>query len=327
MVILSIDGGASRTLGVLFTSSGELLLHRETEATSLSRADADSPQIMGQFIEKLATEAGLAIDDLDLVSVGVAGVSNQDARERLLKELDRLGATDRATVTSDVEAAYETVWGDAPGVLVCVGTGAIGWGRDETGTTYRASGRGPQLGGDPGSGYWLGKQSMVRLIMNERAEDEQLDELREGIITVSGTSNLEDAARQIGEAPDMLSATARLGGIVCALAGQSNDVALAILQEGTQGLAEDLLVMLDESGLRQDSIVFGMNGGIIRNHPIFRRLLSDALCYDVPHIEWRIPEIDPAFGAGLIAARLNDVDVDLDALKQQWSTLHVRAPG
>ncbi|GAH40536.1 unnamed protein product [marine sediment metagenome] len=153
MIILSIDGGASRTRGVLFTGTGEERHYQETEATSLSRSGADVPEILGGFIQELVTQAGLGLEDVGLVNVGVAGISDLDARERLFRELDRLGLSDRAIVTSDVEAAYEVVWGDAPGVLVCVGTGAIGWARDEQGNTYRASGRGAQLGGDPGSGY------------------------------------------------------------------------------------------------------------------------------------------------------------------------------
>ena len=327
MVILSIDGGASRTRGVLFTEGGVVSVHRETEATSLSRADADAEQLLGLFVAELADQSGLGIEGVDLVNVGVAGVSNQDARERLLKELDALGVSDRSLVTSDVEAAYETVWGTAPGVLVCVGTGAIGWARDSAGQTFRASGRGPQLGGDPGGGYWLGKQAMVQLIMNERASDEQLDELRDRITAASGADNFDEAARLMGAAENMVAATALLGKTVCVLAEEGNEAALAMVQEGTRSLADDLLGMIEEAGLRQDSMVIGMHGAVIENSPLFRRLLAESLCYDVPAIEWRAPEIDPVFGAGLMACRLHEVEVDLAALKHNWSERLVRTSG
>ena len=327
MVILSIDGGASRTRGVLFTEGGAVSVHRETEATSLSRADADAPQLLGWFVAELADQSGLGIEGVDLVNVGVAGVSNQDARERLLKELDALGVSDRSLVTSDVEAAYETVWGKGPGVLVCVGTGAIGWARDSAGQTFHASGRGPQLGGDPGGGYWLGKQAMVQLIMNERASDEQLDELRDRITAASGADSFDEAARLMGAAENMVAATALLGKTVCALAEEGNEAALAMVQEGTRSLADDLLAMIEEAGLRQDSMVIGMHGAVIENSPLYRQLLAESLCYDVPAIEWRAPEIDPVFGAGLMACRLHEVEVDLAALKHNWSERLVRTPG
>jgi len=334
VIILSIDGGASRTRGVLFTETGEIRLHMETEATSLSRPDADAPGILGRFIQELVTEAGLGLKQLDLVNVGVAGVSNLDARERLFKELDRLGLSDRVLVTSDVEAAYETVWGEAPGVLVCVGTGAIGWARDEHGSTYRASGRGPQLGGDPGSGYWMGKTAMVHLIMsdgvpgeNESACDADLDALRQRVMETYGASSLEEAARIAGEAEDPVARTALLGQVICELAEEGSEMTLAIVQEGTQGLADDLLQIIDEAGLRREKMAIGMNGSIITKNPIFRQTLASALNYDIPNITWRPPEIAPAFGAGLIAAHLNDIVVDMEALKNNWEEYNLHSPG
>jgi len=333
MLLLSIDGGASRTRGVLFTEAGDVRHYQETEATSLSRPDADSPMILGRFIEELATQAGLGLEEVGMVNVGMAGVSNLDARDRLFRELDRLQLSDRAIVTSDVEAAYEVVWGDAPGVLVCVGTGAIGWARDNQGDTYRASGRGPQLGGDPGSGYWMGKTAMVHLIMsegslagNEEAEDEDLDVLRRRVMETYDAESLEEAARIAGEAEDMVTMTARLGRVICQLAEEDNDVALTILQEGTQGLADDLLQMIDEAGLRSEKMTIGINGSIIINSASYRRILASALNYDLPDIAWRSPEIDPVFGAGLIAARLNDITIDRDTLIKNWSGHHVLSP-
>ncbi len=326
MIILSIDGGASRTRGVLFTETGEVRHYQETEATSLSRPGVDAPKKLGLFIEELAAQARLKLKDVDMLNIGVAGVSNQEARDRLFRKLDRLQFSDRTIVTSDVEAAYEAVWRDAPGVLVCVGTGAIGWARDEQGRTYRASGRGPQLGGDPGSGFWMGKMAMVQLIMSEGTEGEDLDVLRRRVMETYDAESIEEAARIAGEAEDMVATTGRLGKIICQLAEEGNDIALAILQEGTQGLAEELLQMIDRAGLRSKKMTIGINGSIIINSASYRRILASALSYDLPDIAWRSPEIDPVFGAGLIAARLNDITIDRDTLIKNWSGHHVLSP-
>lgn len=325
MNIISIDGGASRTRGVLFTQAGELLLYRETGASSLSRTGGDSPAILGQFIQELADGAALSLEDVASVNIGVAGVSNLDARERLFKELDRLGLSDRALITSDVEAAYESVWGAGPGVLVCVGTGAIGWARDGDGKSHRASGRGPELGGDPGSGYWMGKKVMVQLIMNEAAGDDDLDALRRKVMDNYGAKTFEEAARAAGEGADHVAAIGRLGKAVCDLADGGNEVALAIIQEGTQELGEELLQMIDGAGLRSDDITLGIHGGIITGSGLFRRMLGNALSYDLPRITWRTPDIEPVFGAALIAARLNDLAIDRDNLKNSWSVHHLRS--
>jgi N-acetylglucosamine kinase-like BadF-type ATPase len=138
---------------------------------------------------------------------------------------------------------------------------------------------------------------------------------------------VEEAARIAGEAEDMVARTARLGRVICELAEEGNDVALAILQEGTQGLADDLLQMVDKAGLRRDKMTIGINGNIIINSAVYRQILASALSYDLPDIAWRPPEIDPVFGAGLIAARVNRIAVDMDALKKNWSEYHLHTAG
>ncbi len=324
--LISIDGGASRTRGVVFTTDGHLLHYGETGGTSLSRLEGDSQQVLAAFISDLSAAAGLELDDVPSVSLGVAGVTNLDGRERLFKELDRLRLSDRALVTSDVEAAYEVCWGDRPGVLACVGAGAICWARDGGGGTHRASGRGPALGGDPGSGYWMGRNAMVHLIMNEQARDTDLDELRQAVVDHFNADNFEEAARLAGESTDQVGTVAQLGKLICKLAENGNEVALSILQEGTQGLGEDLTQVIDAAGLRAAELTIGTVGSVIEGSALIRRLLAEALSYDF-QIAWQPPTLGPVFGAGLIAARLNGWEIDLEALLHNWNESSVRTVG
>lgn len=324
--MISIDGGASRTRGVVFTTDGHLLHYSETGGTSLSRPEVDSPEVLAGFISDLAAAAGLELDDVPSVSLGVAGVTNLDGRERLFKELDRLLLSDRALVTSDVEAAYEVCWGDRPGVLACVGSGAICWARDDGGKTHRASGRGPALGGDPGSGYWMGRSAMVHLIMNEQARDTDLDELRRAVVDHFNAHNFEEAARRAGEGADQVDTMAQLGKVICQLAESGNEVALAIVQEGTQALSEDLTQVIEAAGLRSHELTVGTVGAVIEGSALVRRLLAEALSYDF-QIAWQPPALGPVFGAGLIAARMNGWEIDLEALLNNWNESSVRTVG
>ncbi len=325
-ILISIDGGASRTRGVAFTTDGSILHSSQTGGTSLSRLEGDSPEVLAGFISDLAAAAGLELDDVPSVSLGVAGVTNLDGRERLFKELDRLLLSDRALVTSDVEAAYEVCWGDRPGVLACVGSGAICWARDNGGKTHRASGRGAALGGDPGSGYWMGRNAMVHLIMNEQARDTDLDELRRAVVDHFNAHNFEEAARRAGEGADQVDTVAQLGKVICQLAESGNEVALAIVQEGTQALSEDLTQVIEAAGLRSHELTVGTVGAVIEGSALVRRLLVEALSYDF-QIAWQPPALGPVFGAGLIAARMNGWEIDLEALLNNWNESSVRSVG
>ena len=327
MNVLSVDGGASQTRGIVFSSDGAVSAFEITGPTSLSRPDDASLEILTRFIPELASSAGRELDDMGLIALGLAGVSDESARERLFKAMDKLGVGERLVVTSDVEAAYETVFGNAAGVLVSVGTGAIGWARDEAGNSYRASGRGPQLGGDPGSGYWLGKNLMVRLIMMETQESPDLESLREKVMAHYGAADFEEAAQRAGETSGQLHVIAGLGRLVCEEAAEGNDVALSLVQEGTLALAEDLLEMVERADLKRDPMTIGINGSIIVANPIFRQLLADGMMYDFPTVNWRTATLDPAFGSGLLAARLREIPVDMQALQAAWEQRRVPANG
>lgn len=327
MNILSIDGGASQTRGVIFSPSGVVHIFRSTEPTSLSRPGGVSIEVLKHFIPAMTEEAGLKLPDVDLICLGLAGTSNEAARESLFKEMNTLDVGRRLVITSDAEAAFESVWGAEPGALISVGTGAIGWARDEQGITYRAAGRGPQLGGDPGSGYWLGKTLLVRLIMREADADPELDTMRQVVIDHYQAANFEDAARLAGESADDIHILSGLGRPICEEAEKGNQIALAILQEGSMTLAEEILDMLDRAGLKREVMTLGMNGSILVRNRIFRQQLAEAMLYEVPEIDWKGPDLDPAFGAGLLAARLQDISPDKEALKASWAGLDVPALG
>jgi N-acetylglucosamine kinase-like BadF-type ATPase len=321
---LSIDGGASRTRGVIFSDTGNILGYSETSGSSLSVRGIDSPKVIGEFLIQLTHEAKIELSETQSINLGLAGVSNLDARERMFKELDRLRLSDRVLLTSDVEAAYEVCWADKPGILLCVGTGAIVWGKDAAGKSYRASGLGPDAGGDPGSAYWMGKKGLVHLLMNEDADDRHIDVLRSCIIDLYGADNLEEAAAIAGEGDDHVYQVARLGAKICELAAGGNEVALAVLQEGTQGLGESLLEVLDQIGMRGTAINLAMVGSVIEKSPFFRQTLENALIYDLEKISWHAPQMPPVFGAALIACRLNNLPLSIPELKASWSKYNLR---
>lgn len=95
----------------------------------------------------------------DVVSVGTtAAPETQDERHELAAILrDRLGVG-RVLVTEDAVTAHLGAFGDAPGVVVSAGTGAIALWSDGR-TCARADGWGPYLG-DHGSGADIGRAGL-----------------------------------------------------------------------------------------------------------------------------------------------------------------------
>ena len=57
------------------------------------------------------------------------------------------------------------------------------------------------------------------------------------------------------------------------------------------------------------------NGSVIRND-FFRRSINQELRFQFPDIKWTFSAISPAYGAGLMAARLYDIDVKISDILQ-----------
>lgn len=319
MYFISIDGGASKSRGVLFTDGGEILSYAETTGSSLSRTDINAPAVLIDFAKVIATGASVELPQIESINLAVAGASNEDARKALFKALDESILADRALVISDAEASFEVIFGPEPGVVINVGTGAICWARDEKGKSHRASGLGPAIGGDPGSGYWLGRMAMMRLIMQEAVSDDNLEAVRDGIMDLVDVETFEAASAKLGEMSNHVQVVAQVGHIICEEAAKENEFALGIIQEGTQLLADDFLDMVDSAGLRNDQMEIGINGSIIQKSSLFRKILKSALMYDIPEIIWKQSKLSPAFGAALLAIRMNEIPINFEKLLENWS--------
>ena len=65
-------------------------------------------------------------------------------------------------VISDTEAAHFAAFGGGEGLLLIAGTGSVAFYGDNTGRLVKTGGCDP-VGGDPGSGRWLGQQYLKKL--------------------------------------------------------------------------------------------------------------------------------------------------------------------
>ena len=80
--------------------------------------------------------------------------------------MDIINLSQRTIIMNDAEAAYGLSCPGDFGILVTVGTGVICISKNSKGEIIRAAGKGHDQG-DMGSGYWIGKQAICSLTLNE----------------------------------------------------------------------------------------------------------------------------------------------------------------
>ena len=302
-----LDGGASSTRAVIIDADGNTLAKQKIHlGTNLKVYEEIAPKRIADIVQNLCSEIYISVDDISAFGFGLAAVSYDPGRELLFKELDRLNIADKSILINDAEAAYKVTCIDDIGILMTVGTGVIGIAKTHKGDFVRVAGKGHDQS-DIGSGYWLGKELLLKLSFNEAIvnHDNNLNQLYNVVLNQFNATNLNEALEIIASDENSLSLKASLGKIVIE-ASNSNDIALSILQEATVNVADyilDLNSLLDYN--HSDDIVLFGNGSIIKSKE-FRKSLNDSLSFNFKNISWIFSDLSASYGSAMLAAISKD---------------------
>ena len=313
--IIGVDGGASKTQGILFTETGTTLASVRAKGSNLVLYSEAADRIY-QIINNLCSEAQIPIEHVDAVGLGLAGCSSQDDRDVVFGKMDKINLSKRTIIMNDAEAAYNLSCPGDFGILVTVGTGVICISKNCKGETIREAGKGHEQG-DMGSGYWIGRQAILNLTLNETSVigDHDLEEIMTVFLAHVDEIEFQPAIENLNGNEDAVFIIAGLAESIIGLAEDGNEIALSVIQEATHIVAGYILALTDKLEYNEDKIILAGNGSVIRND-FFRKSLNEELQFNFPEIKWIFSSISPAYGAGILAARIYDVEVKVsDILK------------
>jgi|TARA_B110000196_G_scaffold226398_1_gene195227 N-acetylglucosamine kinase-like BadF-type ATPase len=307
--IIGVDGGASKTRGILFTDEGDTIASIIDKGTNLSVNGEVASTRIHDIINNLCNAADIPIEYVDAIGLGLAGSSNQEGRDMVFGKLDNLKLSQRTIIMNDAEAAFILGCPGDFGILVTVGTGVICMSRNTDGKSIRQAGKGHDQG-DMGSGYWIGRQALLNLTLNETSVlgDQDLEEIMSVFLTHVNDDDFQVALEKLNESDEAVFIIAGIAESIIGLAEKGNEVALSIIQEATHAVSEYIIALTDDLGYNESQIVLSGNGSVIRND-FFRNSLNEDLRFNFPNIKWIFSSISPAYGAGILAAKIYDVDV------------------
>tara|TARA_B100001029_G_C15036311_1_gene440376 strand:- start:552 stop:1523 length:972 start_codon:yes stop_codon:yes gene_type:complete len=308
--IIGIDGGASKSIGVILDTSGNTLGFSSQVGTNLSINPEGVPQIIIGMIRELCLKIKISLDDLSAIGLGLAGASSNEGREMLFKALDRERLTNKTIVCSDAEAAFKIVCPKNFGIMLSIGTGIICYGKDIQGKSYRTAGLGHGI--DKGSGYWIGEQLLWQLSLNQSSEisDHENFELTQILSKKVKDFSIDHGIDSIINSDDKVMRIASLAKDVCALAKDENDMALGIILEATREAAEYVIQLKELMDFNDSELILHGNGGMLDNK-FFRQNIVKALQFDFKSVTWALSQLSPAYGASLIATELHDIPLSI----------------
>ena len=123
--IIGVDGGASKTQGLLFTETGDTLSSAIEKGSNLTLDAEVATYRIQQVINNLCSKATIPIEYINAIGLGLAGSSSQYGRDLVIGKMDSINLSQRTIIMNDAEAAYDLSCPGDFGILVTVGTGVI----------------------------------------------------------------------------------------------------------------------------------------------------------------------------------------------------------
>ncbi len=295
--IIGIDGGGTKTVGLLTTETGEHIAKAEAGPSNYHVVGtAQTQSVLNEIISKLYTHVTDTPLNAIRFCIGMAGLGREEDRKIIGQICNEIGINKNRILTHDAHIALVGGIGKQEGVIVISGTGSIVYGINEHGKETRAGGWGYLLG-DEGSGYDIalkGLQAVARAA-DKREPPTQLTNLILNRLELNEPNNLirwtHAASRD---------EIAQLAGVVFKAAEIGDTKAEKIIDSAFSEFAcavETVVMQLEFS--HPFSTVF--SGGILLHQPILANKLQRWIEKIIIGSSVIFPKHEPAYGAVLLA--------------------------
>ncbi len=295
--IIGIDGGGTKTVGLLATKDGQTIAKTQTGPSNYHVVGIEQTKnVLTEIISQLKLQVPNTDLDSILCCIGMAGLGREEDREIIGQICDEIGISKNRILTHDAHIGLVSGTGKQSGVIVISGTGSIVYGINEHGREVRAGGWGYILG-DEGSGYDIavkGLQAVARAA-DQREPATQITQLILKRLSLNEPNDLirwtHAASRdEIAQMSDvMFTASDR---------GDTQATRIIDIAVGELVCAIETVVTQLEFTIPID-IVF--SGGNLVNQPLYADKLRMLIEGRITDATVRYPKHEPVYGAVLLA--------------------------
>ena len=299
--ILGVDGGGTKTTGVLVAEDGTLGAQETSGGSSLTTYGiAKAVERVFEVLKKCCTAASCTPDQLSSVGIGLAGAGRAEDREEFQRDFtdycQRNGFhLSQVIVETDWRIALEAAFPTGSGIVVIAGTGSIACARARDGTFHRVGGEGKLLG-DKGSGYAISQDGLNAAIRSHEGREEKTL-LLEYALQHFEVSSVDDLKVKIhSEDTDIASFASK----ILVAARQKDTVALDVLSRGVTELV-DLVKALIAKIQPKHKIAIAFMGGLLEKENVYTTMLREQLQASIPNLLMLKPKFPAAYGATILA--------------------------
>ena len=295
--VIGVDGGGTRTVGLLADETGAVLANAEVGASNAHAMPLNVvKKNLSSLISQLTSAAGIEPHQVAGICLGLAGI-DRPADKVLISNIVA-GFLPSAKILAMNDSVIALMGGCLKpyGIIVIAGTGSIAYGINKQEDDVRAGGWGHILG-DEGSGYAIGLKSLRAIC---RAHDGRSAEthLKELILKALKLNTPEDLIGWVKEIDGDKATIGGLSPLVFQAFEQGDKVAKEILDEESYELAltaDAVRRKLFAPDDRSFEIVVG--GSSLRKSQSYLDLFRSQIGKLVSGVNVLLPKEEPVVGA------------------------------
>jgi N-acetylglucosamine kinase-like BadF-type ATPase len=301
---LGVDGGGTKTEFVLVGEGGEILgRHQEASAYYLEIGLDPLRAMLARGITLTLQRAALTAGELTFAFLGLPAYGEDSG---LLGQLDTVAAPTlepaRYRCDNDMVCGWAGALACKDGINMVSGTGSIAYG-ELAGRRARAGGWG-ELFSDEGSAYWIAREGLnlfSRMSDGRSSRGPLYEQLRAHFKL---EADLDLCAAIYGRDPGARSQIAQLSQLVAAAARGGDTQARKLFIAGAHELAEMVDAVRARLACPADLLLpVSYSGGLFKLTDLVLEPFVAALCAGAHPYECVEPELPPAAGAALYAAK------------------------
>jgi N-acetylglucosamine kinase-like BadF-type ATPase len=306
-MIIGIDGGGTKTTGVVVDAQGTVLKMATVGPTN---PNSSSEEIILTQLQELFSQLlqGKELSGVDLVFAGISGAESGGKKE-WFKELlvSLLGAKPTINVDNDaITALYSETKGE-PGIVCISGTGSIAFGVNEKLERGRVGGWG-YLINDGYSGFTIGKNILEHLFEKYDAGGQEPCRMTEEVLghfQVKEMAELVPLVYEMGKTRDRIASLAR---IAVVRSNQGDHLCTSFIEDAARAMLRDIQVLYEKlmkDTVGQGSVPIILTGGIGQHAEAMKDFLhSEAHSAELPFL-FKRAALPPIVGTVYAALREN----------------------
>lgn len=304
---LGLDGGGTKTAAVILDEHRSERGRGQGGPCNIATCDDDTLRASVRAAMRSALAAAALPPDTRFVGVcaGVAGYTAKRRRADFLRLLPQLVPAERHRLEPDFVTAYWGATEGEPGVIVSAGTGAVAYGRNAEGRTWRVDGRGFLLG-DSGSGFDIGRMAL-RYTAWRLERDQPLDDFSRRVLASIGAQDIEDLIEWVYR-DFQATRIASLAECVGRWASQGDETAKSLVEFAGYSLRSAALAVLRKLHMPVDTPIY-LLGSVWNIGTILQKSFQSGTprsTRPLPALTLHPPKHDAAYGAALLVLQPGD---------------------